>query len=295
MKKILSKHLFYILLALLVPLSSAHACLFDIPVPGLKEGPTPFPPCTAKSTPGHDQLRSKMVRLGGKMVTLAMEIQNTKAEVRAWQNTIEEAKQVEEELKKVEGDLTVNPMEALVTNYEQSPMMVWVKEGQGMKERIVNSSLGDLTDYVQKDLRAHADSMLAAWRNPDSLSTIFWGSNLAEAEARRSDKAFGLGAALENQVVALEKFRNDNKVVNDSLMAIGNRMASRYENQSEASGEAEAKISSLAANLAKLRGTAYGARAQSIQQKLRALESINQTKNMLEASRATRQTTSVKY
>lgn len=250
--------------------SFAHACIWNVAHFFL-----PWPPCTVEDQAVLSRVQNLNLQIAAKLMTIATQIQQVKTEIYQWQNAYETARNYERLLKRVWGDVTANPLPSMVVAFNHSSLGAYLR---------LDDTGGWLPDLRLADFSAQADSIRDAFMNHTDLERIYqstiapWGDMMA----------FGLLGTVqlaENQLAALGDWSRYSQIVRDSLRNIGNRAAARYEAHTDASGEAEAKISHLSIALSKLRGTAFEAQGMAISNRLMVLEMAAEQAQLLDRYR----------
>jgi len=239
---------------LLLPAAPVSACIWN-PAHNF----SPFPPCETEDFPGHNRVAQVNGRIGGKLLVTAAKIREVKTEIRQWQALHTEALAFERALKRVYGNVTANPIPSLVAEYNRiNPMSTFV--------RIRDEDGGWQLELA--DLSVLADSILTQFEG-DMLGLY---NEVATAPDRMTRMIQSRGARIESEFYAVRDFQRASAPVRDSLMAMGERLAGRYEGEASDEGESEATITTLSAALARLRGTAYHAQVTGLEARMQSVE-----------------------
>lgn len=233
----------------------AQACIYNLTDKG-----SPIPPCKVEDIPGAQRMRQLNSRLSAKLAVVAQQVRFAQQEIAAWQSTYETTRNYVDEMQQIWGDLTADPLPSLVSTYNRhSPLNRYVTLTPGGKPEMV-------------DLRAAGDSVLAAI---ETSALAFYEESRDRAESsvmRYENRLESTAAHIERELGAMADYRQYATVIQDSLQAVGDRLASRYEGVSSSAGLSEAKISELTALFAQLRGTAFELEGASVAARLQALE-----------------------
>lgn len=246
-----------LLSVLLVRPEPAAACIWD-----WTHYFTPWPPCEVKDQPLLHRVKQTNARIAAMLFETATKIQMIKREIRQWQMAYETATRFENQLRAVYGDLTANPLPSLVHSWNRSNI-------GGLIQLNANGAFSLSAEVVS--FQEVADSIADSFLNDVDIERIYAESWAPQMRNLRRTAEYA-GTMFEQELGNLGDYRRHTEAFRDSLRFLGNRVADRYTNNAEASGDAEAYISHLSMQLSKLRGTAFQAQVASINSRLRAME-----------------------
>jgi hypothetical protein len=233
----------------------------------------PFPPCRVDDTKTFARGAQYAAWTSGKLFTIGAKIRQVKMEVYMWQQSYNTARGWEQQLRDVYGDLTTNPLNSLAAEYNASSQFaMYIRAERGADGRFALKPI---------DVRSVADSIFTALRDSTDFRRI-WGEAWSFGSNELNSLTHVNARLMDREMQALFDHRRVVRQVTDSLRAIGNRTASRYDGQGGTEGNAEAQISNMSATLSRLRGTAFEAQSEAIQARQRALSEARRTNENLE-------------
>lgn len=255
------------LLGVSLTVQPAQACMWN----GL-EGFSPLPPCDVEDQPARTRLDQTNERLVAKLVVIAGKVKTVREEIEAWQRAYQEARSFEQELRSIFGDVTANPLESMVAEFNRQ---------QPLGRSIALSTDGTLNVQadVPTNLKALGDSLLGRFTEAAGLEDLYQTGirdieedltgDLAQA---LEQEAFATGAILDRRIKKLVDLKELQETFVDSLNRKGQRTSGRYAGVSSSSGESESKISHFSASMSLLQGTKFSTRISALQNRF---ESFN--------------------
>lgn len=244
-----------VLLALPPSMEPVSACIWN---PTHSFSPTP--PCEEDAEATLVRISQYNGRILGKLATVAAKAQEVATETEQWLTLREEARVFERNLKSVRGNIQANPIPSMVSEFNRSNPMSMVMQIQYDEDGGASIEMADPREV--------GDSVLA--RFEAEIDVLY--SDVRRTQDRLEDHLSIRAGRLEEEFRAITDFRSHSSNVRDSLQAVGDRVAQRYENDTRAMGDAEAAITSLSAAVNRLRGTAYEAELRALQARTDALE-----------------------
>jgi hypothetical protein len=242
---------------------AAHACVWNPAHDFL-----PFPPCKVEDQKAFQRAVQTNVWIAGKLSVTAMKIMEVKREIEAWQRAYGEARAWEEQLRRVYGELNTNPLNSMVAEYNRTTRFA-------LYAPLQRDALGRL-EFRLLDVGAAADSIFQALGDTTDLRRM-WGTAWTPALKGSANRVALNSEMLERQMVSLMDHRMVTRAVSDSLQAVGNRTAARYEGDTGTEGNAEAQITNMSATLTRLRGTTFEAQAEAVNARMRTLSEGRRT------------------
>jgi hypothetical protein len=253
----------------------AYACMWTVPLPPLAV-PTPFPPCDQRDEAEIQRLKNANVKVGQKLATTVAKIREVKREIRAWQSATETARGFEDQLRAVYGDLSTDPMPSLVSAYRRTNMAQYVGLEVGEDGQL---------QARMRDFRATGDSILDSYKDTDRLKARY-DYFLDREEVRWTNQFTRVGAILDNRLQSLGNWEAQVRPHVDSVSAAGNRIANRYQGRDDVDGLSESKITTLSAELNRLRGTAFETQALGVRARMGALDEAIRMREQLTTDQA---------